>query len=285
MNAEEVSVPETSLIRIAAIAEYDGTGFAGLQRQRDQPSIQSAFEDMARAFGVAECHFRAAGRTDSGVHARGQVICLDLPSNLNGKNVVSAMNWHLPESVRVRRVALSPDGFDPRRHAIRRTYRYLLCGGQAFPALMRGRMGRIRGRLDLGLMRQAAEVFTGRHDFRAWRSTQCQARRTVLDMQRIEIRPWLGRAPHGMDLQTFEITFVCRSFLHRMVRYLVGGISQAGAGALTPDALARHLDAKTLPPRVTPADACGLSLESVEYPSERDPFPKTPQDPVEILRW
>lgn len=261
-----------ALMRVAAIVEYDGTAFAGLQRQRDGATIQGAFEVMARQFGVDACHFRASGRTDAGVHARGQVITIDLPAKIARKNMVSAMNWHLPDAIRVRRAVRAPENFDPRRDARLRTYRYLLCGGQPFPPLMRDRMGRIKGHLRLDSMRAAAQQMEGEHDFRAWRSSQCQARRTVLHLRRANVEPWSAAAPHGMDAQCFELEFACRSFLHHMVRYLVGGIARAGTGELTPEALARHLRDGTLPPRVAPADASGLCLERVDYAEGKDPF-------------
>lgn len=258
--------------RVAAIVEYDGTAFAGLQRQKGQPTIQSAFESAAATFGIEDAGFRASGRTDAGVHARGQVIALEVPASLPLRSVLPALNWHLPESIRVRRVAVAPPGFDPRRHAIRRTYRYLLAAGQPFPPLMRDRMGRVKAHLDLELMKAAGGILAGHHDFRAWRSSQCQARRTELTLETARVEPWPGAADHGADTQTFLLTFQCRSFLHKMVRYLVAGIARAGSGELTLEELKHHLEQHTLPPRVAPADPCGLSLERVDYPPQRDPF-------------
>jgi len=260
------------LARLAFTVEYDGTDFQGLQGQPSGPTIQGEFERVARVLGVEDCRFRASGRTDAGVHARGQVVALHLPARVAAKHPMGAMNWHLPESIRVRRVAFVGEDFDPRRDAIRRTYRYDLCGGQALPPLGRGRMGVAKARLDIDLMRAAAAVLSGTHDFRAWRSSQCQAGRTVLAIETFTVDPWPDRAPHGSDDQTFRIEVSCRSFLHRMVRFLVGGLVRAGSGKLTSRELQRCLDAGELPPRVAPADACGLSLERVEYPPEKDPF-------------
>lgn len=263
------------LVRIAAIVEYDGTDFLGLQRQARGPTIQGAIEDAARAFGVEDCRFAASGRTDAGVHARGQVVALDLPAHLVGKrkNIVSAINWHLPETIRVRRTALAPEGFDPRRNARRRTYRYLLCAGQPHPPLALRTMGRVRAHLELVPMIAACNVLAEREwDFRAWRSTMCQAKRTRLRLLEARVEPWPDRAPHAQDGQTFALTFACRSFLHRMVRYLVGGVAEAGAGRLGTETLRAHLDEGTLPPGVNPAEARGLSLESVFYPPDKDPF-------------
>lgn len=273
MTDEETSgAAPAALARVAVIVEYDGTRFAGLQWQENEPTIQGEFEKMARQFGVGDCRFRASGRTDAGVHARGQVIALDIPAHVAARNPASAMNWHLPETIRVRRVAPATEDFDPRSDARLRTYRYLLCAGQHFPPLMLNRMGRVKANVEIGFMRAAAEAFMGEHDFRAWRSSQCQAKRTVLNLVRAEVVPWSDPAPHGADVQCFEITVACRSFLHRMVRFLVGGIVRVGSGELSVEELLRHLDAATLPPRVAPVDACGLSLERVDYPPETDPF-------------
>lgn len=255
----------TGTVRMALVIEYDGADFAGLQRQSNGRSIQGEMEAAAAALGAAECEFRASGRTDAGVHARGQVVAMDLPESVARGNPVSALNWHLPLSVRVRRAAVAPAGFDPRRDARLRTYHYFLCAGQPVPPLMRHRMGRIKAHLDLERMRQAAGILLGCHDFKQWRSSQCQGTRTVLDLKRVEVDRWSGGAFHGMDEQCFEMWFSCRSFLHKMVRYLVGGIARVGAGKLSPEELAAHLEAGTLPPRVAPADPWGLVLENVEY--------------------
>jgi tRNA pseudouridine38-40 synthase len=262
------------LRRTAMIVEYDGSEFVGLQRQDDGASIQGEFESVARILGVSESEaaFRASGRTDAGVHARGQVIVLSLPDSIAEQNVASALNWHLPVSIRVRRAVTCGEDFDPRRDARMRSYRYLLCGGQPIPALMRHHMGHIASRLDLAAMREAATALCGEHDFRAWRSAQCQAKRTVLNLEVVEVRPWSDAAPHGRDTQVFEMVFECRSFLHRMVRFLVGGIARVGAGKLGIEELKESLAEGTLPPRVAPAAACGLSLERVDYAPGRDPF-------------
>lgn len=271
-----LEAPAPGLVRVAAIVEYDGTDFAGLQWQDNAPSIQGELERVLGLMGVGEAGFRAAGRTDAGVHARGQVVALWMPDRVARGNAVGALNWHLPTSIRVRRVVACDPAFDPRRDAIRRAYRYLLCAGQPTPPLMRGRMGHVPARLDLDALRAAARVFEGTHNFRAWRSTQCQAPRTVLAMERADVAPWAEAAPHGLDTQCFEVRFECRSFLHRMVRFLVGGLVSVGSGALSVDDLRRHLDAATLPPRVVPAPAAGLSLERVDYAPGRDPFRQPP---------
>jgi tRNA pseudouridine38-40 synthase len=264
----------TGLRRTAMIVEYDGTDFVGLQRQDDGASIQGEMERVARLLGVMESDatFRASGRTDAGVHARGQVITLLVPESIAEQSVASAFNWHLPVSIRVRRAVSCSEDFDPRRDARKRSYRYLLCGGQPLPALMRHRMGHIASRLDLGAMREAAEVLRGEHDFKAWRSAQCQATRTVLNLEVSQVHEWRDAAPHAMDTQTFELIFECRSFLHRMVRFLVGGIARVGAGKLSMGDLMVSLVDGSLPPRVAPAAACGLSLERVDYEPGRDPF-------------
>lgn len=264
--------PGPDLVRVAAVVEYDGTDFAGLQWQDNAPSIQGELERVLGLMGVGDAGFRAAGRTDAGVHARGQVVALWVPQRVADANAVGALNWHLPVTIRVRRVVACAPDFDPRRDAIRRAYRYLLCAGQPTPPLMRGRMGHVPARLDLDAMRGAAKALRGAHDFRAWRSTQCQAQRTLLDLQIADVTPWGEAAPHGLDGQCFELRFECRSFLHRMVRFLVGGIVRVGSGALSADELAGHLAAGTLPPRIVPAPAAGLSLERVDYPPARDPF-------------
>ena len=258
----------TPLARLAFILEHDGGPYLA-----QGATIQSEVEAAAARLGAPECDFRASGRTDTGVHARGQVIALRLPAHVAAKHPLAALNWHLPDSIRARRVAPVDEAFDPRRDAIRRAYRYALCAGQVFPPLLAGRMGRVKATLDAGLMGEAAALLRGRHDFRAWRSAQCQGQRTVLEIERLDVAPWPDPAAHGADTQLFTIDVECRSFLHNMVRYLVGGLVAVGSGKASPRELAEALATPgRLPPGVAPVEACGLSLERVDYPPEKDPF-------------
>jgi tRNA pseudouridine38-40 synthase len=260
------------LVRVATIVEYDGSRYQGLQIQVSGDTIQSAFHKMALQFGVEDCVFRASGRTDTGVHARGQVIALSIPESVTRRNAADAMNWHLPKDIRIRRAVRCRADFDPRHDARLRTYRYLLAAGQSLPPLMRGHMGHAKKRLDFELLQEAARLLRGPWDFRAWRAANCQGKRTEMELDVFNLKRWNDSAAHGMDDGAFEITVASRFFLHHQVRYLVGGLVRVGSRALSLMELQECLENKTRPDRVVPADACGLSLESVYYPPEKDPF-------------
>lgn len=278
---ETLLAPE-ECTRVVAIVEYDGTRYGGSQIQNNANTIQAEFLTMTAVFGVPDYQFQASGRTDSGVHARGQVIALNMPSSIEITKMADAMNWNLPKDIRVRKVAPCPPDFHPRFDARQRTYRYFLCGEQPLPPLMANRMGYVKRHLDFELMQGAAEILRERWDFRAWRSSICQGTRTEFQLDALTVERWSDGAPHGMDTGCFQITVSARFFLHHMVRYLVGGLARAGHGALSLTQLRKDLESKTLPDRVAPADACGLSLESVYFPPEKDPF-ANPNGPLHFV--
>ncbi|MGF1572079.1 MAG: tRNA pseudouridine synthase A [Sumerlaeia bacterium] len=272
-NATSRIVPPQECRKIAAIVEYDGTRYSGSQIQDNSNTVQGEIKKMSQVFGVEDYQYYASGRTDSGVHARGQVIVMCMPKSLHGERLLEAMNWHLPTDIRIRKAVECSEDFNPRFDARLRTYRYLLCGGQPLPPLMANRMGSVKRHLDFKLMQQATEVLLSQEwDFKAWRSSICKAKRTKMNLTTLRVDPWSDRALHGGDSGCYEITISARFFLHHMVRYLVGGLARVGHGALSVKQLQQDLQNGVLPHRVAPADACGLCLEHVYYPPEKDPF-------------
>ena len=248
--------------RFALEIEYDGSPFAGWQRQSDQETVQGAIE---RAIRVLQPDFEAvfgAGRTDAGVHARGQVAHVDLERDWPPFELVQAVNQHLkPSPIVVLRGVRVPDDFHARFSATERRYLYRVLARRARPALDEGRVWHIRHTVDVESMQSAANHLIGKHDFTTFRSTMCQARSPVKNLDAIEIRR-----------DDFEVSFQlkARSFLHNQVRSIVGSLLRVGSGAWEPDKLKQVLEARDRAACGPVAPAHGLYLMAVDYAD--DPF-------------
>ncbi len=252
--------------RVAAIVEYDGTNFCGFQRQPTGRTVAGVIEDAAKKLGSLDPWLGCAGRTDAGVHADGQVVAFWMPDSFAERRLKLALNAVLPDDVRVREARTCPADFDPRRDAIQRTYHYRLCSGEPVPPLMRFMVAEHVRPLDTGLLVNAFEVFRGEWEFQEWRAAKCQGTRTRLLIAEASV------APPGPGERWVTYTISSRSFLHNMVRFLVGGSIAVAQGKLSVDELRAALAEGKRPSCVVPADACGLTLARVTYPVERDPF-------------
>lgn len=252
--------------RYALLIEYDGTPFSGWQRQSGVPSVQQAVEEALRRLEPAMPAIAAAGRTDSGVHATGQVAHADLAREWEPFRLREAVNHHLrPAPVAVLDVARVGADFHARFSARERRYLFRLLARRAPVALERGRVWQVRHSLDLEAMRAAAGHLTGRHDFTTFRAALCQAESPVKTLDRLEIEA--VERNHGTE---YRFHFVARSFLHNQVRSIVGTLERVGAGAWSPEDVRRALDARDRAACGPVCPACGLYLAGVRY--ESDPF-------------
>lgn len=243
--------------RYRLLIEYDGGPFKGWQAQANGPSVQAAIEAAILKFSGESVRIAAAGRTDTGVHATGQVAHVDLGRDWPERTVQEAINAHLvPEPVVILKADKVDDDFHARFSATGRRYLYRVLHGRPRPALERGRVWWIKTSLDLAAMQAAARHLVGLHDFTTFRDAQCQAQSPVktLDEARIEA---VGQELH--------LHFAARSFLHRQVRSMTGSLVEVGMGRWTPDDLKAALDAadRTRCGQVAPPD--GLYLTRVEY--------------------
>jgi tRNA pseudouridine38-40 synthase len=252
--------------RYALKIEYHGGPFAGWQRQAGQPSVQEAVETALRALDPDAPGVTAAGRTDAGVHATGQVAHCDLGRDWDPFRLSEALNWHLkPAPVAIIAAARVPDDFHARFSATERRYLFRLISRRAPLTHDRGLAWQVRSPLDAEAMRQAAAHLIGTHDFTSFRSTFCQAASPVktLDEITIETRALSPGTEYRFHLRA-------RSFLHNQVRSIVGTLERVGAGAWPAarvgDALAARDRAACGP--VSPPD--GLYLSGVRY--REDPF-------------
>lgn len=240
--------------------EYDGSAYAGWQRQAGQHSVQAAIEQAILAFSGETVAIRGAGRTDAGVHASGQVAHCDLEKAWPANTVANALNAHLAsagERVGILSASAVDDVFDARFSATARHYLYRIVNRRAPLALDLNRAWRVPRRLDADAMHAAAQALLGRHDFTTFRSAHCQASSPVRTLDRLDV---------SRSGDVIEIRASARSFLHNQVRSMVGSLKQVGEGNWTAGDLKAALDAKDRAAcgQVAPPD--GLYLVKVDYP-------------------
>ena len=243
--------------RYRITVEYDGTSYSGWQRQENGPSIQAALEEAIFRLCSERSTVTGAGRTDAGVHARGQVAHFDLVREFPADTIRDALNAHLrPQPVAVLDAQLAAPDFHARFSAIAREYEYRLLCRRAPPALDSGRVWHVGRRLDAAAMQAGARFLIGQHDFTTFRAAECQAKSPVKTLDVFEVRA-----------QGSEIFCAARarSFLHHQVRSMVGTLKLIGEGKFPPEHVARILEARdrTTCGPVAPPD--GLTLMAVEY--------------------
>ncbi len=244
--------------------EYDGSSFHGWQRQDNADSIQQRLEEALQAFAGKPVILHGAGRTDSGVHAKGQVAHFDLPEEVSQKfaaggsgNIIGAFTHHLDcPAIAVIKAEPVADDFDARFSATHRHYEYNIILRQAPIALMRHYAWQVSYNLDIKAMQVAAQRFCGEHDFTSFRATACQAKNPIRTLDRFEV---------VQDFDRLTIYAEARSFLHHQVRNMVGTLIACGRKLLSPDDIDALLKAKdrSLAPPTAPAH--GLCLVQVLY--------------------
>lgn len=253
--------------RFAFKIEYDGTPFNGWQRQaQGQPSVQGAIEDALARLEPGPHTLAAAGRTDTGVHASGQVAHADLAKPWDPFRLSEALNHHLrPLPVAIIACAAVPDSFHARFSAVERRYLYRILARRAPAVLDRGQVWHVLNPLDLDAMQEAARHLEGHHDFTTFRSTLCQSKSPVKTLDEVTITQHAHA--HGTE---YRFALRARSFLHNQVRSMVGTLVRVGVGAWTPARVGEALAARDRAACGTVAPPHGLSLTQVSYPV--DPF-------------
>ncbi|SPH16862.1 tRNA pseudouridine synthase A [Defluviimonas aquaemixtae] len=252
--------------RYALKVEYHGGPFSGWQRQSGQPSVQEAVEAALRKLEPGVQGIAAAGRTDAGVHATGQVAHVDLARDWDPFRLSEALNYHLkPAPVAVLAAARVNDDFHARFSAVERRYLFRLIARRAPLTHDAGLAWRVLNPLDADAMRAGAAHLVGHYDFTTFRSTICQAKTPVKTLDEITITEDV--IPHGIE---FRFALRARSFLHNQVRSIVGTLERVGAGAWTPDDVRSALDARSRAACGPVSPAEGLYLTGVRY--EEDPF-------------
>jgi tRNA pseudouridine38-40 synthase len=248
----------------ALLIEYDGAPFVGWQRQRIGISVQGVLENAAAKLNRGEpVPCAAAGRTDAGVHAEGQVVLLNLPVQYTAAKIRDALNYHMqPHKVAVLAVVPAPDSWSPRFSAIRRAYRYQILNRPARPTLTLGKTWHVHRPLDAAAMHEAGQILLGRHDFTSFRATACQAKSPIRTLDRLVV---------NKSGNTIEISVEARSFLHHQVRNIVGTLKLVGEGLWTTGDVATALAARDRNAAGPTAPAAGLTLTRVTYPDGLGP--------------
>jgi tRNA pseudouridine38-40 synthase len=237
--------------------EYDGTPYRGFQAQGELPSVQTSLERAITAFSGERVVVNAAGRTDTGVHAIGQVIHFDLERAWPEATVANAMNAHLVEEpIAVLDAVLAAPDFHSRFSAKGRAYLYRILNRRAPPALERGRVWHVKKDLDAEAMHAAAQLLVGHHDFTTFRDMQCQAKSPMKTLDVAEV--W-------REGEEVRLRFASRSFLHRQVRSMTGSLAEVGVGRWSSDDLKAALEARDRKACGQVAPAEGLCLTGVEY--------------------
>ena len=246
------------MARYKLIIEYDGAPFRGWQIQADQVSVQGALTAAVERLTGEKVLVQGAGRTDAGVHARGQVAHVDLAREWPTDTVRDALNAHLrPDPVAVLSAERVGDDFNARMSAVKRHYLYRIINRRADLTLDAGHAWRIPRPLDVDAMHEAAQRLVGKHDFTTFRSTECQAKSPLKTLDELNV---------VRDGEHVHVITSARSFLHNQVRSMVGSLAAVGDGKWTADDLSAALAARDRAAcgQVAPPD--GLYLMKVDYP-------------------
>jgi len=246
--------------RYKLLVEYDGRPFNGFQAQGDQPSVQTALEEAIFKFSGQKLRLTVAGRTDTGVHATGQVVTFDLEKDFPAKVVRDAMNAYLiPQPVSVLAAEQCDDDFSARFSATGRMYLYRILNREAPPAIDQGRVWHVKKAIDVSAMAEAARALIGHHDFTTFRFIGCQANSPMRTLNIARVK--------RID-EEIHCVFAARSFLHRQVRSMVGTLVDIGTGRYPVTYMADALKAadRAICGQVAPAH--GLYLTHVTYEAE-----------------
>lgn len=265
--------------RVAGLIAYDGTEFRGFQVQRQAPTIQGALEDALADLTGESCRVSGAGRTDTGVHARGQVIAVESAWRHSLPALCEAWNQRLPASILIHRLAEAPQGFHPRFSAAERTYRYTMWapaagreGGRRFPLLDRFALVLPR-RPDLDAMNRAAGLLVGMHDFATFGQAP-QGENTVRCIVSL-CGEWVNESLPALEpfvLERLVLTITANAFLRRMARNLAASLLAIGLGEWQAEDMAAALRAKDRSRSAPPLPPNGLVLERVLYTEFNDLF-------------
>ncbi len=248
--------------KIAMLVAYDGGNYKGFQVQINGVTVQEKLEEGIETVTQERCRITCAGRTDSGVHATGQVVTFNLSREVEPPVIKRALNAVLPHDIRILDCVYPRADFNPRQDATRKTYSYILNTARVADPFMLGRSWHVPWVIDRSLLNEAAAIFCGSHDFKAFSAAGCSAQTFQREIYAIDVI-------HHDSFITLD--FTANGFLYNMVRILTGTLVEYSSGRLTAEIIREALQGKqgrrvlgqTAPPH-------GLYLRRVEYPE--DPF-------------
>jgi tRNA pseudouridine38-40 synthase len=243
-------------VNIKVVLEYDGSGFAGWQQQAHGRTVEAELKRALRAITGQDHKVYAAGRTDAGAHAEGQVVSFQTDGRVSPRRMVAALNAKLPADVAVLSAEEMPDEFHARYSARWRRYRYRYLDRPSRPALERGRCWQIPGPLDVEAMSQAAKALVGRHDWTSYCSASEPADARVREMRSARV------TRHG---DVVELELVAEGFLRGLARSIAGALAEVGRGRRPPEWVEEVLSARDRRKAAKTAPAGGLTLMEVIY--------------------
>ncbi|MFA4986878.1 MAG: tRNA pseudouridine(38-40) synthase TruA [Candidatus Brocadiia bacterium] len=250
------SLPPSDLVRFAAVVEYDGTNYCGWQVQANEVTIQQRLEEALRSVYSLDVRVTGAGRTDSGVHAVGQVCHFDVPPHIPSQSIRDALNHHLPPDISVFCVTSVPDSFHARFSAHMKQYSYRILTSPVRSVFDRSRAWQLYRSLDPSRVADAAKLFEGEHDFTAF-TTEPETRESCI--RKISSIDVLHQSPY------FLLAFRAQGFLYNLVRAITGALVFAGKGKVELDVLRTMLSGGRREPPIPLAPAHGLRLDWIEY--------------------
>lgn len=243
--------------KLLLVLEYQGTSYQGFQLQKESPTIQGELEKALYQLTKEKIRVAAASRTDSGVHARGQVVAFGTGAKLKATTFVSGLNYYLPADIAVREARWVSETFNPRRDARSREYQYLILNRATRSPMLRHYSYLVPGKLDIEAMNEAAGQLVGEHDFASFASPGAHIKSTVRTVYRADIT-------REEDRVIFHMT--ARSFLPHQVRNTVGTLIRVGQGKMTLKEFCSIIG-ENQPGRAGPTvPARGLCLVRVNYP-------------------
>lgn len=244
--------------RYKIIVEYDGTGYCGWQKQPNIITIQGQIESSLEKLTKKKVKIMGSGRTDAGVHSLGQVAHFDLEEKFEPFKIKMALNFFLKmDDISILECSVVADNFHSRFSAKQRIYQYKILNRRAQPALDKNRIHHVPFKLDFELIKESTKYLIGKHDFSSFRDSQCQADNGV---RRID---YINMTKQENDVIVIEIA--AKSFLHHMVRNIVGTLIQFSKKNISPEKIKVILEAKDRTKSGPNAPSCGLYFTKVIY--------------------
>lgn len=243
-------------MRVAFIVEYDGTDYAGWQIQKNHVTIQEKIEEALLTLGKGHITVTGAGRTDSGVHAKGQCGHFDIETNIPAEKFQFILNSKLPKDIRIKKSWQAEEGFHSRFSAKGKRYIYRIINAPHASALLGRFTMHVPEKLDIDKMTEAAKYIVGTHDFRAFCAQGSSVKTTVRTVNKVEI---------SKQDELIEITVEGTGFLYNMVRIIAGTLIEVGKNKKTPLQVKEIIEGKIRKEAGMTADAKGLTMDEVFY--------------------